>query len=159
MKKKICPREDEVLKTLGEEKMSEEIQEHIAGCSACQNTVAVNRWMHRFRESAWNTEMQEKTLLDAQTFWNKVHKQKRLDKKLVRKAMRPLIIYQVLFYGLLTAGIIYAVIWGFGKFGTILDNPVIATIIPFFGIMMMIVIISLSFCAIVAALDRRRHPV
>jgi len=159
MKKEICPREDEVLKALREEKMSEELQEHISGCSACQNTEAVSRWMHRFRESAWNTEMQAKNLPDAQTLWNKVHKQKRLDKTLVRRALRPLMIYQFLFYGLLTAGIIYAVIWGFGKFGTILDNPVFATIIPFFGIMMMIVIISLSFCAIVAAFDRRKHPV
>ena len=159
MKIKICPREDEVLKALREEKMSEELQEHIAECSACQNTEAVSRWMNRFRESAWHTEMQEKTLPDAQSLWNKVHKQKRLDKKLVRKALRPLLIYQVLFYGLLTAGIIYAAIWSFGKFGHILDNPVIATIIPFFGIMMMIVIISLSFCAIVAAFDKRKHPV
>jgi hypothetical protein len=159
MKKKICPREDEVLKALHEEKMSEELQEHIAGCSACQKTEAVNRWMHRFRESAWHAEMREKTLPDAQTLWNKVHAKRRPDKKLVRKALRPLMIYQVLFYGLLTAGIIYAVIWGFGKFGYILDNPVIATIIPFFGIMMMIVIISLSFCAVVAAFDRRKHPV
>jgi hypothetical protein len=159
MKKEICPREDEVLKALREEKMSEELQEHISGCSACQNTEAVSRWMHRFRESAWDTEMQAKNLPDAQTLWNKVRARKKPDKKLVRKALRPLIIPQVLFYGFLIAGIIYASIWGFRKFGHILDSPVISTMIPFFGILMAVVFISMSFCAIVAAFDRRKHPI
>jgi hypothetical protein len=68
-------------------------------------------------------------------------------------------IYQALFYGLLTAEIIYAVIWGSGKFDYVLDNPVITTFIPLLGIMMMMIIISLSFCTIVAAFDRRKHPV
>jgi len=159
MSQKICPRETEVLESFREEKMSEELQEHIAGCPSCQDLVAVSQWMHRFRESAWNTEMQEKTLLDAQTIWNKVHARRQPDKKLVRRALRPLMIYQFLFYGLFTVGIIYAVFWGFGKFGYILENPVISTMIPFFGILMAVVFISMSFCAIVAALDRRRHPV
>jgi len=159
MSQKICPRETEVLEGIREEKMSEELQEHITGCSACQNLVVVSQWMHRFRESAWDSEMQEKTLPHAQTLWNKVHASRQPDKTLVRRALRPLMIYQFLFYGLLTVGIIYAVFWGFGKFGYILDNPVIATIIPFFGIIMTIVVISLSFCTVVAAFDRRKHPI
>jgi hypothetical protein len=159
MRKKICPRESEVLKGLREEKMSEELQKHISGCSVCQDLVAVRSWMHRFKENAWNTDMPGKTLPDTQSLWNRFHARKRPDKKFVRKALRPLMIYQVLFYGLVIAGIIYAASWGFRKFGYILDNPVISTIIPFFGIMMLIVIISLSFCAIVAAFDRRKHSI
>jgi hypothetical protein len=159
MNKKICPRESEVLKALREEKMSEEIQEHIARCSVCQDTVAVSEWMLRFKKDALKTDMLEKILPSAESLWNRVHARRRPGKKLVRKALIPLMIYQFLFYGLVTVGIIYAVIWGFGKFSYILENPVITTIGPFFGIMMLIVVISLSFCAIVAAFDRRKHPV
>jgi hypothetical protein len=50
-------------------------------------------------------------------------------------------------------------IWGFKKFGNILDSRVISQILPFFGIMMIIVVISLSFCAIVVAFDKRKHPI
>jgi len=55
MSKKICPREKEVIKGLHEEKMSEELQEHIAGCSVYQDTVAVSGWMKQLEESSWIT--------------------------------------------------------------------------------------------------------
>jgi predicted anti-sigma-YlaC factor YlaD len=159
MKKKTCPWEKDVIEGLHKGKMSAELQKHIKECSVCRDIALVQGWMHRFKENAWNLDMPGKTLPDAQSLWNRVHARKRPDKTLVRKALRPLMIYQVLFYGLVTAGIIYAGSLGFRKFGSILDYPVISTIVSFFGIMMMIVIISLSFCAVVAALDRRKHPV
>jgi predicted anti-sigma-YlaC factor YlaD len=157
MKKKTCPWEKDVIEGLGEEKLSEELQKHVKKCPVCRDIALVQGWMHRFKENAWNAEMPGKTLPDAQSLWDRVHAKRRPDKKLVRKALRPVMIYQVLFYGLVIAGIIYAGSWGFRKFGSILDNPVISTMIPFFGIMMVIVLISLSFCAIVAAFDKRKH--
>jgi hypothetical protein len=159
MSKKICPWENEVLKGLREEKLSAELQEHIAGCSVCQDIEAASRWMIRFKENAWKTDMPEKILPGAESLWSRVYSRSRPDKKVVRKALRPLIIPQVLFYGMLMAGIIYTIFWGFKRFGNILDSRIISTIVPFFGIMMVIVVISLSFCAIVAAFDRRKHPV
>jgi hypothetical protein len=159
MKKKHCPLEKEVTEALREEKMSAGLKEHIAGCSACQDIVAISEWMHRFKENAWKTDMPGKTLPDAESMWNRVYARRRPDKKLVRKALRPLIIPQVLFYGLLIAGIIYTAIWGFKKFGNMLDNRMISQILPFFGIMMIIVFVSLSFCAIVVAFDKRKHPI
>jgi len=159
MSNKICPMEKEVIKTLREEKMSVELKEHIARCSACQDTVTVSGWMHRFKETAWKTDMPEKTLPSAESLWNQVHARRRPDKKLAKKALRPLLIPQVLFYGLFIAGIIYITIWGFKKFGNVLDSRVISQILPFFGIMMFIVVISLSFCALVVAFDKRKHPV
>jgi hypothetical protein len=159
MKKKICPMEKEVMKDLGEEKMKPELQEHIARCPVCKDIALVQGWMNRFKQEAWKTEMTDKTLPDAESMWNKVYSTRRPDKKLVRKALRPLIIPQVLFYGLLIAGIIAITIWGFKTFGNVLDNRVISQILPYFGIMMFIVLISLSFCAIVVAFDKRKHPV
>ena len=159
MKKKHCPLEKEVKKGLHEEKMSAELQEHIARCPVCRDMALVQGWMNRFKEKSWKTDMTEKTLPDAESMWNRIHARARPDKKLVRKALRPLLIPQVLLYGFIAAGIIFAIIWGFKKFGDILDNRVISTIFPFFGIMMTIVFVSFSFCAIVAAFDKRNHPV
>lgn len=159
MSKKICPRESEVLKALREEKMSEELQEHIAGCLLCQDTVVVSRWMYRFKETALKIDMPGKTLPGAQSMWNKAHAARRPDKKLVRKAMRPLIVPQVLALGVFIAGMIYMTVWGLKKFGNILESRVISQILPLFGIMMIIVFISLTFCAFVAALDKHRHPI
>ena len=159
MSKKICPLENEVIKSLREEKMNTELEEHIAGCSACQDIVAVSGWMNRFKESAWKTGIQEKILPTADSMWNRVYARRRPDKKLAKKALRPLLIPQVLFYGLFIAGIIYTAVWGFNKLGNILDSRMTSMILPFFGIMMIIVVISLSFCAIVVAFDRRKHPI
>lgn len=159
MSKKICPLETEVIKGLREEKISAELQEHLSGCPVCQGIVAVSGWMNRFKENAWETDMPGKTLPSAQSMWDRVHEGRKPDKKLVRKAMRPLIVPQILSLGVFIAGIIYITIWGFKKFGNILDNRVISQILPFFGIMMVIVFVSLSFCAIVAAFDKRRHPI
>jgi len=159
MRKKICPMETEVMKGLCEEIMRPELQEHLAGCPVCQDIALVQGWMNRFKKTAWKTDMPEKTLPDAESMWKKVYVRRKPDKKLVRKALRPLLIPQVLFYSLLIAGIIYMTIWGFKKFGNILDNRVVSQILPFFGIMMFIVAISLSFCAVVVAFDKRKHPV
>jgi hypothetical protein len=159
MSKKNCPLENEVLKGLSEKKMRPELQEHITECPVCQDIALVQDWMNRFKQEAWETDMPEKILPDAASMWNRAFSRRRADKKLVQKALRPLIIPQMLLNGLLIAGIIYATFWGFKKFGYILDNRVISQVLPFFGIIMIIVFVSLSFCAIIAAFDKRKHPI
>ncbi|MCK4646885.1 MAG: hypothetical protein KAU46_11590 [Candidatus Aminicenantes bacterium] len=159
MSKKICPLEKEVMKGLREEKMRPELQEHIAGCPVCQDITLIHGWMNRFKENAWNTDMPRKILPDAESMWNRVYARRKPDKKLVRKALRPLLIPHVIFYGVLIAGFLFLTVWGFKKFGNILDSRVISQILPFFGIMMIIVFVSLSFCTIVAAFDKRKHPI
>jgi hypothetical protein len=138
--------------------MSEDLQKHLEGCPVCQDVALVQGWMQRFKENALENDVQEKTLPDAERIWKRAHARARPDRRLVSKALRPLIIPQVIFYGLLVAGIIYTVIWGFKKFGNVLDSQVTSVILPFFGIMMFIVLASLSFCAIVIAFDKRKHP-
>lgn len=158
MSKKICPLEEEVIRSLAEGKMGTELQEHIAGCSVCQDIVAVIEWMNRFKGIAWKIDMQKKILPDAESMWNRACTRTRHDKKLIQKALRPLIIPQVLFYGMLIAGIVYMTFWIFNEFGNILDSKIISQIVPFFFIMMIIVAISLSFCTIVVLLEKRKHP-
>jgi hypothetical protein len=159
MSEKTCPLEKDVLKSLRGEKMSLELQEHIDECPVCKDLALVKGWMNRFKENAWKIDMPEKTLPDAESLWNRIYARRQPDQKLVQKAMRPMLIPQVLFYGTIIAGIIAMTIWGFKKIGNALDSQLTSLILPFFGIMMVIVLISLSFCAIVVAFDKRKHPI
>jgi hypothetical protein len=159
MSEKTCPVEKDVLKSLREEKMSPELQEHIAECPVCGDLALAQDWMHRFKENAWKADMPDKTLPSAEGLWNEAHARRRPDKKLVKKALRPLLIPQAIFYGLLCFGIITMTIWAIDKVGAGVNSRVASLIFPFFGMMLVIVLISLSFCAVVEAFDRRKHPI
>jgi hypothetical protein len=159
MRKKTCHREEEVQTGLNSGKLSQELQNHIPDCPVCQDIALVQGWMNRFKERAWETDMPEKILPHAASIWNRVYAGKSIDKKLVRKALRPLIIPQVLSFGVSVAGIIYLTVWGFKKFGYILDNPIVSQIVPIFGILMASGFFFFAFCALIAAFDKRKHPI
>ena len=159
MRKETCHREDEVLGCLKTGKLSPELQKHISACPVCQNIALVQDWMEQFKTRSWDASVRNKNLPSPEALWNRAYYRSRSDKNLVRKAMRPLIIPQVLFYAVFVAGIIFMTVWGLKKFGNILDNRVISQILPFFGIMMIIVFVSLSFCALVVAFVKRKHPI
>jgi hypothetical protein len=150
--------ENDVIKSLREDEMSPELQDHVAGCPVCHNLALVHNWMNRFEQNARKTDLSAKTLPTAEALWRRGRETTRPDKKLVKKALWPLLIPQTLFYGLILAGIVFFTIWGFQKFGHVLDSPVFNQFVPFFGILMIIVVVSLSFCAIVTAFDKRKHP-
>lgn len=158
MRKKRCHREEEVHTCFHTGKLSPEIKNHISDCPVCQDVVLVMSWMNRFKERAWETDMTEKIFPPAAKIWNRVYAGKRIDKKLIRKAMRPLIIPQVLSLAVFITGIGYGVVWGFKKFGYILDNPIVSQILPFIGILMVSVFFFFGFCALIAAFDRQRYP-
>lgn len=159
MKKNTCHREEEVQASLYAGKLSPELKDHVADCPLCQDIALVQAWMKRFKEMAWESDMADKVLPQAATIWSRVYSGKRIDKKLVRKAMRPLIIPQVLSLILFIAGIGGLTIWGFNKFGYILDNPVVSQIAPIFGILIISIFFFWAFCALIAAFDRRRYPI
>lgn len=158
MRKKTCHLEEEVQASLYSGKLSPEIRHHISDCPVCRDSALVQGWMKRFTERAWETDMLGKTLPPALKIWNSVYTWKRIDKKLVRKAMRPLIVPQVLSLAVFIAAIGYITVWGFKKFGYILDNPIVSQIVPFLGILMVSVILFSAFCALIALFDRRRYP-
>jgi len=91
MSKKKCPREEEVQACLKTEELSPELQKHISGCPACGDIALVHGWMNRFKKNAWKNDMPEKTLPDAESMWNRVYARRRPDKKLAKKALRPML--------------------------------------------------------------------
>ncbi len=159
MKKKICPWEKQVLEGLRAEKISPELENHIAACPVCQDVVAVHAWMNRFKEQAWKTDMAQKDLPAAEAVWNRVHTRQRPDRKLVKKAMRPILYTQVLYYGVMAAGIIFLVLWGGSKLGKIVDLKSLAQILPYIFIPAAFVVISLLFCTLLLAFEKLKKPV
>lgn len=159
MKKKICPLETEIMAGLREGKLKPELQNHLSGCPFCQDVVAVQAWMNQFKEKAWETDMPKRNLPDADAVWNKAFACKRVDRKLVRKALKPLIYPQVLSFVVFIAGVIFLGTKGILKFGNIFDTPALTRILPFFLLFVSIIVISIVFCALLLALEKRKKPV
>jgi hypothetical protein len=159
MKKKICPLETEIMAGLREKKLKPELQNHLSDCSVCKDVVAVYTWMNQFKEKAWKTGMQKRNLPDMEAIWKRAYAWKRVDERMVRKALRPLIYPQVLSFGVFIAGIIFLGSKGVLKFGNIFDTPVLTRILPFFLLFVSIIIISIVFCALLLALEKRKKPI
>lgn len=159
MKKKICPLEREIMAGLREKKLEPELQKHVSECPVCKDVVAVHTWMNRFKEKAWETDMLNKNLPDANAIWKRAYAWKRADRQMVRKALKPLVYPQVLSFGVFIAGIIFLGIKGVLKFGNIFDTPALTRILPYFLILISFIVISIVFCALLLALEKRKKPV
>lgn len=159
MSKKICPLEKQVLEGLKAEKLGQDLQNHLAECSACQDVVAVYKWMNRFKDKAWKIDMAQKDLPAAEAIWNRVYARKRPDRKLVKKALRPIMYAQVLSYGVIAAGIILLVLWGSSKIEKIINLKPLAQMLPYIFIPATFVVISLLFCSLLLALEKRKKPI
>lgn len=168
MRKKICHLEKEVIDCLKAERLSPEIKKHISECPLCKDVVSVHKWINQLKNRAWNTEMQEKTLPDPETIWNRAHATGRPDKALAKKALKPLMYPQIFSFPILIIGAIFLFIKnmkGMGNFvnsivgtGPVFDSwlRILAQIFLLFLFPMGVVIISMLFCAFVLAFEKRK---
>lgn len=159
MKKKICPVEREITAGLKEKKLEPDLQRHISECSVCKDVIAVHTWMNQFKEAAWKTDMPKKGMPNAETIWDRAYAWKKPDREVVKKALRPLIYPQILSFCVCLAGIIFLGTTGVLKFGDIFDNPAITRILPFFLLFTSIIVISIVFCALLLALEKRNKTI
>jgi hypothetical protein len=166
MRKKSCPLEKEVMDCLKAGKLNPEIEKHTSECPVCEDVVAVYEWMNQFKNSSWEAEMLEKTLPDAETIWNRAQAKQKPDRRLVKKALRPLIYPRVFSYGALIAGVIYLFLTKGKAIGNIISSssgasPVfdslsrtIAQLFPIFIIPAAMIIISMLFCVFIIGLEK-----
>jgi hypothetical protein len=159
MSKKICPLEKQVLEHLKEEELSPDLQNHLAECSACQDVAAVYKWMNRFKENAWKIEMAQKDLPAAEAIWDRVYSRKRPDRKLVKKALRPILFAQIFSYGVIATGIIFLTLWGGSKIEKIIDLKPLVQMLPYIFIPATFVVISILFCSLLLALEKLKKPI
>lgn len=159
MRKRICPREKEVVEALKAKNLSHEIKEHISKCKSCKNAALISDWMNQYRERSWSTEMTEKILPEPDAIWDRVHARRKPDRTLVKKVLRPLIYPQVLSFVTISIGVFLLLISNAEKIGNIFDSRIIDKILPIFLIPMLIIPISMAFCALVAAFEKRKKTV
>ena len=171
MRRTICHLEKEVIDCLKAEKLSPEIKKHISECPICKDIVSVYEWISQFKNRSWKAEMLEKALPDPETIWNKAYAKRRPDKRLVKKALRPLIYPQVFSYCVLIIGILFLFLSNRKEIENILDSnsgagmfldsllKIIAQISPFFLFPVAIVFILMLFCVFVDAFEKRKKTV
>jgi len=164
MRKKTCHLEKEVIDCLKVERLSPEIKKHISECPICKDVVSVHKWINQFKNRTWNAEMQEKTLPAPATIWNRAHAERKPDKALMKKALKPLMYPQVFTYPILIIGVIFLFLSNIKEIGNIVDSSpvldsllrIMAQIFPLFLFPMGVVIISMLFCAFVLAFEKRK---
>ncbi len=159
MRKRICPWEKEVVEALKAKKLSHEIKEHLSECPSCKNTSLVVDWMNQYKEKSWNAKMIQKILPDLDTIWDRAHARGKPDRTLVKKALRPLVYPQIFSFLTISIGIFLLLISNAEKIGNIFDSRIISRILSIFLIPMVIVLISMAFCVLVAAFEKRKETV
>jgi len=159
MRKRICLWEKEVVDALQTKKMTHEIKEHISKCSSCKNIVSVYDWMNQYKRRSWDPKMTEKTLPDPDAIWDRVHARRKPDRTLMKKALRPLAYPQVLLYAVLIIGVLFLLIPNLRMIASITDSRIISHMLSFFFIPMLIILISMAFCALVVAFEKRKKIV
>ena len=156
MRRKSCKLENEVRECLRSDTLGERIREHICACPVCQDEMLVSAWMRQFQSTAMDAEMMKKILPQPEAIWKKAFAWKRADKKLVKKAMRPLIYPQVVSYIFIALGIVFLLPSTLKKVGEAIDLKALVHALPYFFIPMTVVIISMLFCGFVTAFEKRK---
>ena len=158
MRKKTCHLENEVLNCLNKERMNPEIKKHINECPVCKETVTVFNWMNQFKNTSWNAEIIEKNLPDPKSIWNRANAKWRPERKIVKKALRPMIYPEILSYMVAVSGIIFLFFSKTKDIGNILNlnTSLLTRLFPLFLFPAIIILISMLFCFFTASLEKRK---
>jgi len=109
MKKKNCLLEQEILNSLAAGDLTTEIKQHLDTCPICKESALLFQWMNGFQKVSRPGKTVEKKLPDAEFLWEKAFSFKIPDKELVKKAMKPLRIYQAAVYVIAIIVLLYLV--------------------------------------------------
>jgi hypothetical protein len=90
MKKKRCSSEVEINKSLFNKDMSQSLKNHLDSCPVCRDSALIFHWMKEFQ-----TFSEDKELPAFETIWSNASLTTRVDKELLRKAVKPLIIPRI----------------------------------------------------------------
>ncbi|MEN8154183.1 MAG: hypothetical protein ABFR75_09170 [Acidobacteriota bacterium] len=118
-----CKYEEEVLRSLSNNKLTPEMNEHIYSCRYCKDLVEVTSWMGEFKNAVSLSEDQDRNSLpDAEDMWSRAFQPERAGREIVEKVMHPLRIAQILSNLVISAGIIIIILWKFGDISGFIKN-------------------------------------
>jgi len=130
MKKKSCLLEQEILNSLAVGDLTAEIKQHLKACPTCKESAFLYQWMNGFQKVSRQGKLAEKKLPDAESLWEKAFSLKTPDKELVKKAMKPLRIFQVVSYVIAIIVLLYLVFAHFPGINSFLNSsPVVGMIL------------------------------
>ena len=129
MKKKSCLMEQEVLNSLAAGDLTIEIKQHLKTCPICKESAFLYQWMNDFQKVSRQGKPAEKKLPDAESLWEKAFSLKTPQKELVKKAMKPLRIYQVISYVIAIIALLYLVFAYLPGIRSLLNSSPVASMI------------------------------
>lgn len=130
MKKKSCLLEQEVLSNLAAGDLTAEFKQHLKTCPICKESASLYQWMNGFQKVSRQGKTAEKKLPDVESLWERAFSLKTPDKELVKKAMKPLRIYQVISYVIAIIVLPYLVfVYLPGIRGLLNSSPVVSMIL------------------------------
>ena len=105
-----CEREEAVVRALLEDRLTGELESHVAGCPECRETVAVTAWMRDVARAA--REAAAEGLPDASEIWGRAEVLARVDRRhdLVERAVRPIDVFER-GMGVVAAAIVALLAW------------------------------------------------
>ena len=168
MIKKTCHLEEEITRCLNADKLTPEFKKHLSDCPLCQEIASVQGWMKQLKNKSWNAEMSDKILPQPEAIWERATIKRRPDRKLVKKALKPLLFPQIFSYGVLILGFFILLFPNMKKIRNILDSSssagfaidslskLASELLPYFLMPMFIVLISILFCVFVLAFEKRK---
>jgi hypothetical protein len=149
MKKKNCLLEPEILNSLAAGDLTAEIKQHLKACPICKESALLYQWMNGYQKVSRQGNLAEKKLPDAESLWEKAFSLKTPDKELVKKAMKPLRIYQLVSYVIAIIVLLYLVFAYFpGIRGSLNSSPVVGLILTSISSLVKTFFKSLSFVII-----------
>lgn len=149
MKKKSCLLEQEVFNSLAAGDLTTEIKQHLKTCPICKESAIIYQWMNGFQKVSRQGKTAEKKLPDAESLWEKAFSLKAPHKELVKKAMKPLRIYQVISYVIAIIVLLYLVFAYFPGLRSLLNSsPVVSMILASSSSMMRTLFKFFSFVII-----------
>lgn len=146
MKKKNCLLEQEILNSLPAGNLTAKIKQHLKTCPICKESAFLYQWMNRFQKVSRQGKLAEKKLPDAESLWEKAFSLKTPDKELVKKAMKPLRIYQLVSYVIAIIVLIYLALANFPGINSVLNSsPAVGMILASLSSLVRTFFKSLSF--------------
>jgi len=159
MRKKTCPMEEQVVAVLRKSEISESQQKHIEECPVCREAVYICRWMRQLNREGREEKMAGKVLPSAEEVWRGILASPRQRRELMRKALRPMVIPQILSWGVLIFGAVFLLVSRGKDIGNLLGGSleVVSRILPYFLIPLTVVMGSILVCTFASVLDKKKR--
>lgn len=117
-----CEFEQTIINSHKDDCLNAEQKLHINNCSICSNSLTVFTWMNQFENIGKRDNEVEKILPTPENIWKRAFTPISSKKELISKAMRPLVITQLITYLTIFSGVVFVLFGKISIFKTLFGN-------------------------------------